>query len=484
MLSRARPAADPAGLNDLKTSADFERKDLTGTTRSDKKDFKKAESAGKDGEKESGESGKQKGSKKSGKNRKGDQQKRMTSITRKLHWYGIRKKLLYYYLTDLLIWVLGVVGWCADKEYTSQGCIVLRNSRLLELRDMPGTLYYTVASPEGVELLSVPALLPLIIISSAAGILLALQMLGILFSYVKEDRKIRQIMAPINEIALKADELSRMSFSEDKYQVIEKALEKIEPDQAGEDSPLSFGDSDLSGVEAAMNNLLLRMRDSYRQQARFVNDASHELRTPIAVIQGYANMLDRWGKTDEKILEEGISAIKNESDHMNHLVEQLLFLARGDSGKTTLEKSLFSLNDMMQEIYEESFMIDEKHRYRLKLPGEQITIEADLGLLKQAVRILTDNAAKYTPEGEEIILSAGRNEEGKPYLQVQDLGIGIAESEIPHIFERFFRSDEVRASEGTGLGLSIAKWIVDKHGGYFEILSREELGTRIRIQLP
>ena len=129
-------------------------------------------------------------------------------------------------------------------------------------------------------------------------------------------------------------------------------------------------------------------------------------------------------------------------------------------------------------------MIDEKHRYRLKLPEEEIRIEADMGLLKQAVRILTDNAAKYTPEGEEIILSAGRNEEGKPYLQVQDLGIGMAESEIPHIFERFFRSDEVRASEGTGLGLSIAKWIVDKHGGYFEILSREELGTRIRIQLP
>ena len=80
--------------------------------------------------------------------------------------------------------------------------------------------------------------------------------------------------------------------------------------------------------------------------------------------------------------------------------------------------------------------------------------------------------------------SSGQNESGIPYLQVQDLGIGMAESEIPHIFERFFRSDEVRSSTGTGLGLSIAKWIVDKHGGHFEILSRQGLGTRIRILLP
>ena len=109
--------------------------------------------------------------------------------------------------------------------------------------------------------------------------------------------------------------------------------------------------------------------------------------------------------------------------------------------------------------------------------------DVDPGLMKQAVRILVDNAAKYTPEGEEIILSYGINEKGRPYLQVQDLGSGINESELPHIFERFFRADEARSSEGTGLGLSIAKWIVDKHEGHFEVLSRKDLGTRIRIVL-
>ena len=474
----------------------------------------------------------------------------MTSITRRLHWYGIRKKIGRFLWMDLLLLLLLCAGWCADQEYTALRRIDLTNRRsftisseltelaeqlsanessntlpeqIKNLSDRQGRyLMYQVRSRSGNLLLNRPCLVPLLAILSVTMCLLLLQLLGTVFAYAGEGRAIRKILMPINEIALRADELSRMSFTEDKYQQIEEAIMNIQPEQTQADAPLSFGDSDLAGIETAMNNLLLRMRDTYRQQARFVNDASHELRTPIAVIQGYANMLDRLGKTDEKILEEGISAIKHESDHMNHLVEQLLFLARGDSGKTVLEIKSVSLGDMMREIYEESFMIDEKHHYRLRggdgeqavrpvmggLDEEQaaasgafegqaamsgavggsqkqpVMIEADEGLLKQAVRILIDNAAKYTPEGDEIILSSGIDADGCPYLQVQDEGIGMEESELPHIFERFFRSDEVRASAGTGLGLSIAKWIVDKHRGHFEILSRKDLGTRIRIVMP
>ena len=95
-----------------------------------------------------------------------------------------------------------------------------------------------------------------------------------------------------------------------------------------------------------------------------------------------------------------------------------------------------------------------------------------------------DNATKYNREGDEIVLSIGRTENGAPYLQVQDTGIGMAEGDVEHMFERFYRADEVRNRQGTGLGLAIAKWIVDKHKGYFEILSRTELGTRVRIVLP
>ena len=137
----------------------------------------------------------------------------------------------------------------------------------------------------------------------------------------------------------------------------------------------------------------------------------------------------------------------------------------------------------MREIYEESLMIDENHRYRLLESGESREAEIDPGLMKQAVRIMIDNAAKYTPKGEEILLSYGITDKGNPYLQVQDQGQGISGEEVPHIFERFFRADEARTTAGTGLGLSIAKWIVDKHGGHFEVLTVKDLGTRIRIVL-
>lgn len=238
-------------------------------------------------------------------------------------------------------------------------------------------------------------------------------------------------------------------------------------------------------LENSINNLLDRMRDSYRQQSRFVSDASHELRTPLSVLQGYVNMLDRWGKNDEKILDESIDAIKSETQHMQKLVEQLLFLARSDSGKTKLNIQGISLNDMMQEVYEESTMIDHKHKYIFKPAKEDIQAYGDISMLKQTVRILLDNAVKYTPEGSSIILKTMLTN-NTPSFIVQDEGIGIRGNDIPHVFERFFRSDPARRKDngGTGLGLSIAKWIIDKHGGYFSILSREDIGTRITVSLP
>lgn len=311
------------------------------------------------------------------------------------------------------------------------------------------------------------------------GIVFFFQLIAVVTLFVKEEWKIRGMLHPINEIALKADELSRMEFTGEKYQVIEDAISKLQPEEE-----ISFGDKDLQGIEAAMNNLLYRMREVNKQQARFVNDASHELRTPIAVIEGYVNMLARWGTEDEKVLEESIAALQRESGHMKHLVEQLLFLARGDSGKTQLELKEISLKECMQEVYEESLLIDEKHIYRFRAGENPIMVIADGGMLKQAVRILVDNAAKYTKEQEEIILSVGMTEQGEAYLQVQDSGIGMEMEDLKHMFERFYRADDARKYKGTGLGLSIAKWIVEKHGGHFEVLSRTELGSRIRICVP
>ena len=189
--------------------------------------------------------------------RASDQLKRMSSITRRLHWYGIRKRSFLFLRIDLFFFLLLCLGWCADREYAKTGRLVWENARSFKFSENTRHLMYTVTSPEGKVLLRADALKPLIVISIAVFSLFALQMLGQLFSYFREDKKIRKILSPINEIALKADELSRLSFSEDKYQEIEKALENIDPGQAAAEVPLSFNDQDLSGVEAAMNYLLL-----------------------------------------------------------------------------------------------------------------------------------------------------------------------------------------------------------------------------------
>lgn len=304
----------------------------------------------------------------------------------------------------------------------------------------------------------------------------------VLFDGIFQTRKIRRVMRPLNEMAKKAQELGNIAFDPEKFSSLEDAISHIQPDSP--DAMLATGDKDLKSLEVAINNLLERMRRIYRQQNQFVSDASHELRTPIAVIQGYVNMLDRWGKDDEEILNESIEALKNESQHMKELVEQLLFLARGDCGRNTLKKETLNLTDIIRQVCEESEMIDEHHKYHFK-GSEELLMEGDLSMLKQSVRIFTDNAAKYSEEGHTIVLAAGRNESGI-YYSVQDEGTGIEEKDVSHVFDRFYRSDEARNSKkgGTGLGLSIAHWIVEAHDGVIEIISRPGLGTRFTVRFP
>ena len=300
-------------------------------------------------------------------------------------------------------------------------------------------------------------------------ILLRVEGFMVLLWVLFETLKVRVRLRPLRDLA-------------DAALKMENAIDMLSP--ADEDEKLDTGYAELAGLETAINKLMTRMRDSYRQQARFVSDASHELRTPISVIRGYADMLDRWGKTDEKILEESIEAIKDESESMQHLVEQLLFLARGDSGRTPLNISDFDMSAMMKEVYEESVMIDKNHEYLFEDGGE-IPASGDISLIKQAARILIENASKYTPEGGEIKLRSLVSD-GHPAFSVQDSGIGISESDIPYIFDRFYRADDSRSKQtgGSGLGLAIAKWIIERHGGRFEVISRKDIGTRITVILP
>ena len=314
-----------------------------------------------------------------------------------------------------------------------------------------------------------------------------------LLGFFGSARGARRLLKPLDRIAQTAQRLSdeagsrraaeaeqaRRGLDEEKFHNLEHAIEQIDIGDK-----LSTGDKDLAGLEDAINDLLARMHAAYRQQAQFVSDASHELRTPIAVIQGYVKMLDRWGKDDETVLDESIAAIKTETEHMKTLVEQLLFLARGDSGRQQMNPEPMDLAALAAEVLGEYRMIDESHEWRQGALSPA-PVSADPALIKQAARVLVDNAVRYTPAGGSIRLSAG-SEKGESWLEIQDGGIGIDEEDVPRIFDRFFRADPARArqSGGTGLGLSIARWIVERHDGRFEVVSRPELGTRIRVYLP
>lgn len=399
-------------------------------------------------------------------------------------------RLLNFIVIDFLVIIAAFFGWAAATESAYTGEHRLGVSRSLEFfPEQADGFWKTVGTGvysfgEHSAQYSVPCgdfLSLLLFIVCCVGIVQAvLWLIGYLPVYFRAKRMLR----PLNKMAFTASELTRAAHGENvDLGDIESALGSIDP--MSSDMHISTGNRDLKGLEQAVNDLLDRMREAYKSQSRFVSDASHELRTPIAVIKGYADMLARWGKSDEKILDESIDAIKKESEGMNKLVEQLLFLARGDNGKQPLTMTRFSLSDMIREVHLEAEMIDPEHEYALEIKDE-ITVYGDISMIKQTARILCDNAAKYTPPGNRITLRTMLGSGGEGCFEVQDTGIGIAPKDMPMIFDRFFRSDPARSREtgGTGLGLSIAKWIVDRHKGHFEVVSYKDIGTRITVVLP
>lgn len=242
--------------------------------------------------------------------------------------------------------------------------------------------------------------------------------------------------------------------------------------------------NELKDLAVVINSMLDRIERSYNSQKQFVSDASHELRTPIAVLQGYISMLNRWGKSDPEVLEEGISAIAQETESMKELVESLLFLARHDKKTLMMEMEAFDALDVLTELHREAAMVTPEDTFVLS-PAESCPMEGDRSMVKQVMRILCDNAVKYTPKGGVIRMGIERRP-GHVTLFVADNGPGILPEDLPKIFDRFYRADAARRSEGGGhgLGLSIARIIVMAHGGKLRVRSKVGAGSTFYVDLP
>lgn len=392
------------------------------------------------------------------------------------------RRLFEWLLMDVFLAVLAGFLWCARTEIASLGAFDLSGAHYFYLAESgTGALYYCFG-PDGINRIYAGEFIALLIIGLM--VLSGLQIFSWLWRWVFGARRIRRQLAPIDSIASAASAMSAAEPDEELFRNVAEAIDHLNAASPGAHLTLEGQRREtMEPLEAAVNSLINRMRESYRQQIRFVDDASHELRTPIAVIQGYANMLDRWGKDDPKVLQESITAIRTESEHMKTLVDQLLFLARGDMGRQKFTPERLDLGHMLQELRDESVLIDDSHHYALRV-DESCTVWADPAMLKQAVRILVDNAAKYTPAGGDITLSLKR-EGGDALISVQDTGCGVAKADAEHLFERFYRGDKARAETGgSGLGLAIAKWIVDQHGGRFSLVSYVGVGSRFTVRLP
>ncbi len=284
-------------------------------------------------------------------------------------------------------------------------------------------------------------------------------------AFMKQRNRLNhKVLKPITDMAEKAATLSASNLSD-----------RISVEGAK---------NELKDLALVINGMLDRIEVSYNSQKQFVSDASHELRTPIAVIQGYVGMLQRWGKDDKNVLNEGIAAIAQEASSMKELVERLLFLARHDKKTLMLEMQEFDPLEIMSEIHREAKMLSNVHSFELT-PVEHARINGDKDMIKQLMRILLDNAIKYTPSGGKITLGV-QKEKDCCVLSVSDTGAGISAEDLPKVFERFYRCDDARKMQtsGHGLGLSIARIIVSAHKGNLKVRSKVGAGTVFSVQLP
>ena len=249
--------------------------------------------------------------------------------------------------------------------------------------------------------------------------------------------------------------------------------------------PLRAADDELNELAKTLNEMLDRLQGGITKQRKFVSDASHELRTPAAVIKGYIEFIERYGTNDEELLRENLKMIGSEAQNMQDLLNNLLFISRTDQKTQKLHKKDLDLDDIVGDVMTKMKTVVKTHTVEL-LRNDPVKIFGDETTIRQMIRIFLDNALKYTPKGGSIKVSSAVV--GKSVsLKISDSGIGIAPQNLEKIFDRFFRIDSetlVSEANGSGLGLSIAKWIAESHGIKISVDSELGKGTTFTLTIP
>jgi len=245
-------------------------------------------------------------------------------------------------------------------------------------------------------------------------------------------------------------------------------------------------DSDeLGQLARVFNALLSRLDASFDGMRKFTADASHELRTPLSIIRGEADVaLSR--DRDPVEYREALTIIQDEAERLSRIVDDMMALARADVGQRPLQIEEFYLNDLVEECCKAATVLTVREGVSLTFdPTSDIPFRGDQHLVRRMFLNLLDNAIKYTPGGGCVSVELA-SEPAAVKIIVSDTGIGIPADQVPHIFERFYRADNVRsrANGGSGLGLAIAKWVAEAHKGSIELVSSPGHGSKFTVSLP
>ncbi len=226
------------------------------------------------------------------------------------------------------------------------------------------------------------------------------------------------------------------------------------------------------------------VRDAFQRMRGFTADAAHELRTPVAVLGGHAEVALRQPRSREEYVEI-LGAIQAEAARLGGIVENLLTIARADAAAWPVRFESVFLDDLLLDTIERARVIGDNRGVRINVSSfDELPVRGDPDLLRQLLMILLDNALKFTPVGGRVDAAALRHDTSAEVV-VSDTGVGIPAARLPRVFDRFHRGDDARGvAHGAGLGLSIARWIIDAHNAAIDIDSEPGGGTTVRVRFP
>ena len=243
----------------------------------------------------------------------------------------------------------------------------------------------------------------------------------------------------------------------------------------------------INGVTVLVRDITDEINNE-KMRSEFISNVSHELKTPMVMLSGYSEALLDDIVTDPKEVKEMIAIIKDESDRMNKLVNELLIIARMDSDEVQYnieEQDLKPLINKLIHRYEFDLK-DKATRLIVETDDEPFVFPFDADKLNQVLTNIIDNAIRYTKDEDTITISLNKSQDDTVEISIEDTGTGIKEENLQHIFDRFYKEDEARTrgKHGTGLGLYIVKNIIEKHGGSISVESEYGEGTKFIIKLP